>query len=90
MIAAESRLLGQAHDPRHLDDGPFPGTSTAPATRTRTRFDTGAMKQDRNTGSHAAKVGGIRRGSDAVTALGRCGATAIAESSRTAARRVCR
>jgi hypothetical protein len=41
----------------------LPGASTAPATRTSTRFHAGAVKQERNTDSHATKAGETRCGS---------------------------
>jgi len=36
----------------------LPGASTAPATRTSTWFQTGAVKHGRNTASQAARTGG--------------------------------
>ena len=49
----------------------LPGARTAPATRTRTRFHTGAVKQDRNTDSQAGRiVGGIDGGSEPSDAVG--------------------
>jgi hypothetical protein len=68
----------------------LPGASTAPATRTRTRFHTGAVKQQRNADSQAARAGGIRCGSDAVAVHRRFGAIPGVESSRAGAARVCR
>jgi hypothetical protein len=65
----------------------LPGASTAPATRTRTRFQTGLVKQEWNTDSQLAKTGG---GSHAVAARGRFDAILGVESSRTAFARVCR
>src|SRR5271165_1884987 len=65
----------------------LPGASTAPATRTRMRFQTGAVKHGRNTDSQAAKAGGTRRGSGAVAVPGRFDAIAV-ESRRTDSARV--
>src|ERR1700758_2312144 len=58
----------------------LPGASTAPATRTRMRFQTGAVKQGRNTDSQVASIGGTRCGAGAVVAPGWCDALAVVES----------
>src|ERR1700722_3644652 len=68
----------------------LPGANTAPATKTRTRFHTGAVKQERNADSQAARAGAIRCGSDAVAARRRFGAIPVVESSRADTARVCR
>ena len=66
----------------------LPGANTAPATRTRTRFQTGAVKQGRNTDSQPSRAGGTRCGSDAVAAAGRFDAIAVVESGRPDSARV--
>src|SRR3984957_8644744 len=58
----------------------LPGASTAPATRTRMRFQTGAVKQGRNTDSQVTRIGGTRCGSGAVVAPGWCDAIVVVES----------
>src|ERR1700728_2582752 len=58
----------------------LPGASTAPATRTRMRFQTGAVKQGRNTDSQVARIGGTRCGSGAIAAPGWCDAITVVES----------
>src|SRR4029077_9741309 len=60
----------------------LPGASTAPATRTRMRFQTGAVKQGRNTDSHVSRIGGTRCGSGAVVAPGWCDSIVVVESRR--------
>ena len=54
---------------------------------TRMRFQTGAVKQGRNTDSQAARIGGTNRGSGAA-APGRFDAIAVVESGRTDSARV--
>src|SRR4051794_29611988 len=61
----------------------LPGTSTAPATSTRTRFQAGAVKQGRNTESQVARTGGTKNGSGAAVAPGLFDAIAVVESGRT-------
>src|ERR1700733_6883599 len=58
----------------------LPGASTAPATRTRMRFQTGAVKQGLNTDSQVTRIGGTRCGSGAVVAPGRCDVIIVVES----------
>src|SRR4029077_3118663 len=58
----------------------LPGASTAPATRTRMRFQTGAVKQGRKTDSQVARIGGTRCGSGAVVAPRWCDGIAVVES----------
>src|SRR5512134_1558092 len=58
----------------------LPGASTAPATRTRTCFQTGAVKQSRKADNQVARTGGT---STAPAAAGeRCVLIASVESSR--------
>ena len=52
------------------------------------RFQTGAVKQGRNTDSQVARIGGTRSGSGAAAAPGRFDAIAVVESSRTDSARV--
>src|SRR5271166_3911288 len=66
----------------------FPGASTAPATNTRMRFQTGAVKQGRNTDSQVASIGGTRCASVAAAVVGRFGFIPGVESSRTVLTRV--
>ena len=68
----------------------LPGASTVPATRTRMRFHTGAVKQGRNPESQSARIGGTGGGLHAVLALGWCDAIAGVESKCTRAARVLR
>src|SRR5512143_1065140 len=56
------------------------GASTAPATRTRTCFQTGAVKQARKMDNHVASTGGTRAGPAAAGV--RCIVIASVESSR--------
>jgi hypothetical protein len=58
----------------------LPGASTAPATRTTTRSQTGAVKQGRNTDSQLARIGGNRCGSGAVAAPVGFDSIAVVES----------
>src|SRR5512134_2996925 len=64
----------------------LPGASTAPATRTRTCFQTGAVKQSRKADNQVARTGGASAGPAA--AGERCVVIASVESSRTRSARV--
>src|SRR5271166_5676766 len=66
----------------------FPGASTAPATNTRMRFQTGAVKQGRNTDSQVASIGGTSCASVAAAVVGRFGFIPVVESSRSVLTRV--
>src|SRR5271166_3265146 len=66
----------------------LPGANTTPVTSTKMWFQTGAVKHERNTDSQPVRTGGIRDGSDAVLAPGRCDAIAVVESSHGRAARV--
>src|SRR5512134_3131969 len=64
----------------------LPGASTAPATRTRTCFQTGAVKQSRKADNQVTRTGGT---STAPAAAGeRCVVIASVESSRAGSARV--
>ena len=67
----------------------LPGASTAPATRTRTLSQTGAVKLGRNTASQAARIGGTNRRLGAARPR-RFAALAVVESGRTDSARVLR
>src|SRR4249919_3579216 len=63
----------------------LPGASTAPATRTRTCFQTGAVKQSRKAVNQVASTGGATAGPAAGE---RCVVIASVESSRAGSARV--
>src|ERR1700733_908273 len=58
----------------------LPGASTAPATRTRTCCQTGAVKHGRNTDSQAARTDGTSDGTDTAAAPGGFAFIAVLES----------